>query len=124
MAESVTIARACAQAADDKKAADIALLDMREAASFTDFFVICGADSIPQIRAIADAIRVRLREDFHRRPQAEDGFPASQWVVLDYGDVVIHIFHNEKRTYYGLESLWSDAPRLDWSGLPRARSSS
>ncbi|MDQ6939502.1 MAG: RsfS/YbeB/iojap family protein [Verrucomicrobiota bacterium] len=67
--------------------------------TFTDFFVICSAASEPQLKAIAGAV---------------DGFPASQWIVLDYMQVIVHIFHAEKRVFYSLEDLWGDAPRLAW----------
>lgn len=114
MPEADDLARACAHAAADKKAADIRVLDMREVSSFTDFFVIASGSSEPQLKAITSGIRETLREKFHCRPLAEDGFPASQWVVLDYGDVIVHLFHDEKRTHYALEDLWSDAPVLNW----------
>lgn len=115
MTDPTREARACARAADAKKAGDIVLLDMRGISTFTDFFLICSAESEPQLKAIASSIRERMREDFGRSPFAEDGFPASQWVVLDYSDVIVHLFLGEKRELYGLESLWGDAPRIDWT---------
>jgi ribosome-associated protein len=87
---------------------------LRELSTFTDFFVICSAGSEPQLKAIANEIETRLREDHHVRAVAIDGFPASQWIVLDYLQVVVHIFHRDKREFYSLESLWGDAPRLEW----------
>jgi ribosome-associated protein len=107
------LARVCASAAADKKAADLVALDMSGVSSFTDCFLIASADSEPQLKAIAAEIRERLRNDFGIKPLSEDGFPASQWVVLDYGDIIIHLFHSEKRRHYGLEELWKDAPRID-----------
>jgi len=104
--------RACAAAAAEKKAVDIVALDMAGISSFTDFFVVCSADSEPQLKAIASEIRRVLREDHGRKPLSEDGFPASRWVVLDYGDVIVHIFQGDMRGHYGLEKLWSDAGRL------------
>ena len=88
------------------------MLDLAGISSFTDFFVICSASSEPQLKAIANEIETRLREDHGRRAAAVDGFPASQWIVLDYLEVVIHIFHRDKREYYSLEDLWGDAPRV------------
>jgi ribosome-associated protein len=76
--------------------------------------VICSATSEPQLKAIANEIETRLREDHAIRPVAIDGFPASQWIVLDYLQVVVHMFHRDKREFYSLEDLWSDAPLLDW----------
>ncbi len=113
MNDGETLARACAAAADDKKAEDLVVLDMGGISSFTDFFVICSAGSEPQLKAIAAAIREQAREKLGRKPLSEDGFPASQWVVLDYGDVIVHLFHTDKREYYGLENLWRDARPLE-----------
>ena len=90
------------------------VLDLREISTFTDFFVICSAASEPQLKAIAGEIETRLKEDHKIRAAAVDGFPASQWIVLDYLQVVVHIFHREKRAFYSLEDLWGDAPRLAW----------
>ena len=90
------------------------LLDLRGISSFTDFFVICSASSEPQLKAIANEIETRLKEDHSVRATAVDGFPASQWIVLDYLEVVVHIFHRDKRAFYSLEDLWGDAPRIDW----------
>jgi ribosome-associated protein len=93
------------------------VLDLRNISTFTDFFVICSGSSEPQLKAIAGEIEVRLREDDRVRPAAVDGFPASQWIVLDYLQVIVHIFHAEKRDFYALEDLWSDAPRLTIPGV-------
>jgi ribosome-associated protein len=90
------------------------VLDLRTISTFTDFFVICSATSEPQLKAIANEIETRLREDHAIRAVAIDGFPASQWIVLDYLQVVVHVFHRDKREFYSLEDLWSDAPLLDW----------
>jgi ribosome-associated protein len=89
-------------------------LDLRGISTFTDFFVICSGTSEPQLKAIASEIETRLREDYSVRAVAMDGFPASQWIVLDYLQVVTHVFHQEKRAFYSLEDLWGDAPRLEW----------
>lgn len=108
-----SLVRLCAQAAYDKKAEDLVVLDMRGISSFTDFFLIVSGTSEPQLKAIASSIREKVREVTGIRPIAEDGFPASQWVIIDYGSVIIHIFHKDKRDLYGLESLWGDAGRLE-----------
>ncbi|MDQ6764630.1 MAG: ribosome silencing factor [Verrucomicrobiota bacterium] len=92
------------------------MLDLREISSFTDFFVICSAGSEPQLKAIAGEIEAQLKKD-RVRPVAVDGFPASQWIVIDYMQVIVHIFHAEKRAFYSLEDLWGDAPRLAWETL-------
>jgi ribosome-associated protein len=90
------------------------VLDLRDISTFTDFFVICSGTSEPQLKAIANEIETRLREDHALRPVAIDGFPASQWMVLDYLQVVVHIFHQDKRAFYSLEDLWGDAPVVQW----------
>jgi len=102
----------CADAATDKKAENIVALDLRGISNFTDFFVICSGTSEPHLKAIAGGIEETLRMKHGRRPNAVDGFPLSQWVVMDYGDAVVHIFHQSKRDFYSLEDLWNDAPRL------------
>lgn len=93
------------------------VLDLREISTFTDFFVICSGTSEPHLKAIAGEIETRLRKDHSLRPAAVDGFPASQWIVIDYLQVIVHVFHREKREFYSLEDLWSDAPRLAIAGL-------
>jgi ribosome-associated protein len=112
MNDSEIIARACAAAAADKKAEDLVLLDLRGVSGFTDFFLICSGSSEPQLKAIASAMRERVREECGKRPLAEDGYPSSQWVVLDFGGVICHLFHGDKRGFYDLENLWSDAKRV------------
>ena len=83
--------------------------------------MICSANSEPQIKAIANEIETRLKEDHKIKAAAVDGFPASQWIVLDYLEVVVHIFHRDKRTFYSLEDLWGDAPRVTWEATPATR---
>lgn len=90
------------------------VLDLQGISTFTDFFVICSATSEPQLKAIAGEIEAQLKQQHSVRPVAVDGFPASQWIVLDYMQVIVHIFHAEKRSFYSLEDLWSDAPRVAW----------
>ncbi len=114
---SEALATLCATAAADKKAENIVALDLRGISTFTDFFVICSGTSEPHLKAIASEIEDRLRKDHNTRPNAVDGYPLSQWIVVDYGDVVVQIFHQNKRDYYSLEELWNDAPRLP---LPEA----
>jgi ribosome-associated protein len=100
------------------------VLDLRGISSFTDFFVICSGTSEPQLKAITNEIETRLREDHALRPAAIDGFPASQWMVLDYLQVVVHIFHSDKRAFYSLEDLWGDAPRVGWEAAAASRGGS
>ncbi len=109
---SEELAALCAKAAASKQAVDIVALDMRGISTFTDFFVICSATSEPQLKAIAGEIEDTVRKEKDVRPNAVDGRPLSQWIVIDYGSVVVHIFHQSKREFYSLENFWGDAPRL------------
>ena len=88
------------------------VLDLQGISTFTDFFVICSGTSEPHLKAVAGEIEGRLKADYGLRPASIDGFPASQWIVLDYMQVIVHVFHREKREFYSLEDLWGDAPRL------------
>ena len=115
------LAKTCADLAANKKAEEISVLDLRRISTFTDFFVICSATSEPHLKAIAGEIEARLKQDYKTRAVAIDGFPVSQWIVLDYLQVVVHIFHRDKRGFYSLEDLWGDAPRLQWEDAAPAR---
>ena len=108
--EGLILARQCVAAAEDKKATDPVIMDLRAVSTITDFLVICSAQSEPQLKAIANGVEAALKESLDRRPLAVDGFPTSQWIVMDYGEVMLHIFHENKRGVYALEDLWSDAP--------------
>lgn len=88
------------------------VIDLRKLSSFTDFFVICSGTSEPQLKAIVNELESRLKKEHKRGPLGTEGFPMSQWIIADYGDVVVHIFHEAKRQVYRLEDMWNDAPRL------------
>lgn len=105
------LARFCVEAALDKKAEEPVILDMRGISSFTDFFVIISASSEPQIKAIASCIRDRMRTEKGIPPHADDAYPGSRWIVIDFGSIIVHIFHQELRKIYDLESLWNDAKK-------------
>jgi ribosome-associated protein len=107
------LARLCVKLAEDKKAENIVVLDLRGISSFTDFFVICSGTSEPHLKAINTGIREGLREHSQISPINSEGTVASQWLVMDYSDVLVHIFLEKKREFYALENLWSDAPRLN-----------
>lgn len=83
--------------------------------------MICSGTSEPHLKAIAGEIEARLKDEHGVRAVATDGFPASQWIVLDYLQVVTHVFHREKREFYSLEDLWGDAPRLAWESAAPVR---
>jgi ribosome-associated protein len=109
---SQQLALQCSEAALDKKAEDLVILDLRGLSSFTDFFIVASGNSEPHLKAVAQGVEEKLREHHQVRPSRVDGFPTSQWVVMDYGDVLVHLFHQTKRSLYALEDLWGDAPRL------------
>jgi ribosome-associated protein len=106
------LALLCRELADNKKAEDIVILDVRALSSVTDYFVIASGSSEPHLRAIVDEITDRLREDCHLRPKAVDGTSQTAWVVVDYFDVIVHVMRADVRERYDLETLWGDAPRL------------
>ena len=110
--EGEALARAAAGFAYDKKAENIAIMDVRGLSTITDFIVICEGGSMPQLRSIQNEISDRMREDHKVRAYACHGTADSGWLLLDFGDVIIHIFHGEKRSYYAIDELWNDAPRL------------
>ena len=109
---SEQLATLCAKAALDKKADNLVILDLRGVSTFTDFFVICSGNSEPHLKAIAGGVQDQLHQDHQMHPLRVDGIPYSQWVIVDFGDVLVHIFHEEKRSLYALEDLWGDVPRL------------
>ncbi|HTF99473.1 MAG TPA: ribosome silencing factor [Nitrospirota bacterium] len=111
MPNSLELAQLCAEAADSKKAHNIRILDLRGLTYITDYFVICSAGNITQISAIADAIGHLLASE-GVRPSHIEGGAESTWVLMDYDDVVVHIFDEQTRIYYGIEKLWGDAPRV------------
>lgn len=110
MIKAKNIALLGASAASGKKASGIVMLDMRGLTGFTDYFLICTGDTDTQIRTIADAIIGDLKKRKVRALHVE-GYEEARWVLLDYGDMVVHIFHPELREFYQLEKLWADAPR-------------
>jgi ribosome-associated protein len=101
--------REAVSAADDRKAVDLKVLHLQKVSDFTDYFVICSGTSERQVQAIADAVEAKLRE-VKVRPLHVEGYNRAQWVLLDYGDLVVHVFQEEPRRYYALERLWGDAP--------------
>ncbi len=105
--------QAIAGYADDKKAIDIVALDLRGVAGYTDYFVICSGGSDRQAKAIHDGINVGLKREHGLLPKRVEGLGEARWVLMDYLDVVVHIFTPDVRGHYRLESLWGDVPRVD-----------
>ena len=112
--------RACARIADDNRGKDILLLDLRQATSLVDFFLLVTATSRRQSNAIAEEIDAEMK----RRGEFKLGMEGSEegrWVLIDYGDFVVHVFSIEARDYYALEQIWGDAAKLDWQDPERVR---
>ena len=102
----------CAQAALEKKALDVTILELKKASSLTDYFLICSGRSDRQVQAIAQSIEEKMGKQ-GIRPLGEEGMREGRWVLMDYDDVVIHIFYDQVRRYYDLEGLWIEAPRIN-----------
>ena len=105
---------AAAQAADDKKAIDVLVLDVSETLTITDAFVIASATNTRLVATIAEAIEERVKAEGGPRPVAIEGLSEGSWVLMDFGGFVVHVFLEETRRYYDLERLWLDAPRIEW----------
>lgn len=99
--------------ASEKKAFDMVTLDLREIASFAEFFVICSGANQRQVQAISDEISEQLKKELKSRPVRIEGYRTGEWVLLDYGDFIVHIFEKEARNFYDLQRLWRDAKRVE-----------
>ncbi|MGH9558253.1 MAG: ribosome silencing factor, partial [Bryobacteraceae bacterium] len=105
--------RSAVRAAELKQACDIVVLDVREATSFADYFVICTGSNARQVQAIANAIERQLKKE-GESPSSVEGLANAEWVLVDYGDLLVHIFSPKAREYYDLERLWRDAKTVKW----------
>src|SRR5690606_30062828 len=105
------MARVAADALADKKGIDITMLEVGDLLSITEYFLIATGTSRPHAQALVDAVEERLRE-YDRKPLRREGVAEAEWVLLDFGDFVVHVFQEAPRAYYGLERLWGDAPRV------------
>ncbi|HEU6447473.1 MAG TPA: ribosome silencing factor [Verrucomicrobiae bacterium] len=110
--ESKKLALLCRELADNRKAENVVILDVRDLSSVTDYFVIASGTSEPHLRAIVDEITTKLRDDHDLRPSRTDGSVHGAWVVLDFFDVIVHVMRADVRERYDLESLWGDAARV------------
>ena len=100
-------------AAQDRKATGVVVLDLKKAAAFTDYFVICSASNPRQVQAIADAVEQALKAQ-KQRPSLVEGYARAEWILLDYFDFVVHIFSKHARDFYGLDRLWGSATRIEY----------
>jgi ribosome-associated protein len=110
--------RLAVQAAQEKKAAGIVLLDLSSASAFTDYFVICTGFSTPQVQAICTEVEEELYKQMGRSPEHREGYRSAEWALLDFGSFVVHVFSDQARRYYDLERLWRSAPKLDIADDP------
>jgi ribosome-associated protein len=111
-AEALSLARRVVDLASDKQASDILLLDIRAVSLIADYFVICTAASERQTAAILKDLSEKLLEEFRRKPLHSEGKADSGWVLLDYGDVIVHVFSPTQRSFYNLEQLWAQATQI------------
>jgi ribosome-associated protein len=114
---SLQLALAAIQTAEDNGGRDLLVLDMREHTSLFDYFVLATGTSRRQLHAMSEEIDHKLEDDLQDKRMSIEGYDASRWIVLDYGTVVIHLFDDEMREYYSLESLWADARPVDLSDV-------
>ncbi|HDO34731.1 MAG TPA: ribosome silencing factor [Nitrospirae bacterium] len=110
--DSLEKVRIIASTVRDKKAKDVTVLELKEISIITDYFVVCSGESTTQVRAIVDHIEERLRSQGFR-PAGVEGYRNSQWILMDFGDVIVHVFEDETRKFYTIEKLWLDAPRIE-----------
>ena len=108
--ENLQLAIRCAS---DKKAVNMVALDLRPVASFTEFFVVCSGTNQRQVQAIADEISEQLKKQLGQSPVRIEGYNTAEWLLMDYGDFVVHIFDKEARDFYDLERLWRDATKVE-----------
>ncbi len=119
--DSLKLAQKIADLASEVKAIDIKILDLRKFSSFTDFFVVCSGTSDRQIRAIADKVILDLKKE-NVRPMSSEGFEQGDWILVDYADVVLHVFGEEARKHYDLEGFWNRVPSLSGEKKPKKKS--
>lgn len=114
--DTLAVARSAARAADDKQGSDIRVFDVSEVMPIVGLFVVTSAGNPRLVRTIAGEVEDRIRLDHRRSPVRTEGISESQWILLDYGDVVVHIFAEETRRFYEIERLYRDRPVVDWRG--------
>ena len=113
-AAAAALAITAARAADDKKAENTIVLQVGNVLGITEYFVITSASNRRLVRTIVDAVEEQVRAEHGRSPLRSEGVGEQQWVLVDFGDVVVHVFADEVRTYYEIERLYRDVPRLEW----------
>jgi len=121
--ELLRLVRVAAAAADDKKADETLIVDVGDVFAVSDYFVITGGSNPRQVHSIADAVEEEVRNAGGPGPVRVEGLEQREWVLMDYGAFVVHVFHREQRLFYQLERLWGDRPRVEWEPMnPRHES--
>lgn len=113
--DSVDLAVLAARAADDKQATDIVVLDVGDVLSITGYFVVASASNPRLVRTVAESIEQSAKDDLGRKVVRTEGLREQRWILLDYGDVIVHVFHVEEREFYDIERLYRDVGKVDWS---------
>ena len=121
--DSKKLALLCRDLAENRKAENVVILDLRKISSIADYFVVATGTSEPHLRAIQEEVEDKLRDEHGLRPRTVDGGANARWVVMDYFDVLVHIMHPETRERYDLEGLWGDAPKVRGAGKKTTASS-
>ena len=114
------LALLAAEVCDEKKAKEIVVLDVRKITTISDYFIVCSTTNERQARAIADEMRVRMK-GLGKREMGVEGIEDARWVLQDFGDIVLHIFHESQREFYDIEGLWADAPQVKWKAAPKKK---
>jgi ribosome-associated protein len=107
----LSLAHYVGAAADEKKAFDIKILNVSELSSIADYFVICSCNSVTQVKAVADEVQGKMKEKGHEINHRE-GYRTARWILLDFGNIVVHVFHKEEREFYNIERFWSEAEAI------------
>jgi ribosome-associated protein len=117
------LALLAAETCDEKKAKEIVVLDVRKITSISDYFIVCSTSNERQARAIAESMRMKLKE-MGKREMGVEGMEDGRWVLQDFGDIVLHIFHESQREFYDIEGLWADAKQVRWKTPSKRKGSS
>lgn len=112
--DGVTLALLAARTADDKKATDVIILDVGEVLAIAGYFVVCSASNPRLVRTIADEIEGVAKQELGRPPVRVEGRAEQQWILIDFGDVIVHVFHEDQREFYEIERLYLDVDKIEW----------
>jgi ribosome-associated protein len=112
--EPEDLAIAAARVCDDKGATDVIVIDVGDVLGICSHFVVASASNPTLVKAVTEAVADRLRDEFGQKPRSVEGAEGRRWVLIDFADIVVHVFHQEERAYYRIERLYADAPKIEW----------